>query len=212
MALLIGFALDQQVPVQKAFSGPKVLLERLGTHRRRAARARSTRHELEAASKGPPAIHRFPGAMAKRVHELATYIAKTYDGDAARLWTDASDARDLKRRIAALPGFGEMKVASLTAVLTKRLGVRPGWLGGGAAVAPDPRRRRLGRRRSPSLPGDEARHEERRCAQPRGDASGGPWARPMTCAPDVTPIAPLVVVLVVVPWSVLMRRGRASTA
>ena len=127
MALLIGFALDQQVPVQKAFSGPKVLLDRLGTID--AAQLASIDPErLEAASKGPPAIHRFPGAMAKRVRELATYISETYDGDAARLWTDASDARDLKRRIAALPGFGQMKVASLFAVLTKRLGIHPaGW-------------------------------------------------------------------------------------
>ncbi len=127
MALLIGFALDQQVPVQKAFSGPKVLLDRLGTIDP-AQLASIDPERLEAASKGPPAIHRFPGAMAKRVRELATYIANTYDGDAARLWTDASDARDLKKRIGALPGFGQMKVASLFAVLTKRLGIHPaGW-------------------------------------------------------------------------------------
>jgi uncharacterized HhH-GPD family protein len=122
MALLIGFALDQQVPVPKAFSGPKVLLERLGTldARKLAAVDEAT---LQAAAKGPPAIHRFPSAMAKRVRELATYIADTYEGDAARLWTDASDGADLARRIGALPGFGEMKVRSLIAVLGKRLGV-----------------------------------------------------------------------------------------
>ncbi len=127
MALLIGFALDQQVPVQKAFSGPKVLLERLGTldARRLAAVDEAT---LLAAAKGPPAIHRFPGAMAARVRELAAYVAREYDGDAARLWTDASDARDLKRRIGALPGFGAMKVASLYAVLARRLDIRlAGW-------------------------------------------------------------------------------------
>lgn len=124
MALLIGFALDQQVPVQKAFSGPKVLLQRLGTLDARELAALDP-ERLEAAAKGPPAIHRFPGAMAKRVAELARFIVDTYDGDAARLWTDASDARDLQRRIAALPGFGDMKVRSLTAVLAKRLGVRP---------------------------------------------------------------------------------------
>jgi len=124
MALLIGFALDQQVPVQKAFSGPKVLLERLGTLDPRAL-ATLDPAKLEAAAKGPPAIHRFPGAMAKRVQELATYIANTYEGDAARLWTDATDGRDLQRRIAALPGFGPMKVASLTAVLAKQLGIAP---------------------------------------------------------------------------------------
>lgn len=124
MALLIGFALDQQVPVQKAFSGPKVLLERLGTlDARELASVDAAR--LEAAAKGPPAIHRFPSAMAKRVREVAQHVVDTYDGDAARLWTDAADGRDLQRRIAAIPGFGEMKVASLTAVLAKRLGIRP---------------------------------------------------------------------------------------
>ena len=124
MALLIGFALDQQVPVQKAFSGPKVLLDRLGTLDARRLAAVDPA-EMEAASKGPPAIHRFPRAMAKRVQELAAYVATSYDGDAARLWTDATDARDLKKRIAALPGFGDMKVNSLLAVLANRLGVRP---------------------------------------------------------------------------------------
>ena len=124
MALLIGFALDQQVPVQKAFSGPQVLLERLGSIDAKGL-ATVDESRLEAAAKGPPAIHRFPSAMAKRVREVAAHVAGTYDGDAARIWTDASDARDLKRRIAALPGFGEMKVASLFAVLVKQLGLRP---------------------------------------------------------------------------------------
>lgn len=124
MALLIGFALDQQVPVQKAFSGPMVLLDRLGAIDAPHLATMDVA-TLEAAAKGPPAIHRFPLAMAKRVRELAEYITKTYDGDAARVWADASDGRDLKRRIAALPGFGEMKVASLTAVLANRLGIRP---------------------------------------------------------------------------------------
>jgi len=124
MALLIGFALDQQVPVQKAFSGPKVLLERLGTlDARRLASLDAA--AMEAAAKGPPAIHRFPSAMGRRVQELSAYVAQTYDGDAARIWTDASDAGDLRRRIAALPGFGDMKVSSLLAVLGKQLGIRP---------------------------------------------------------------------------------------
>ncbi len=124
MALLLGFALDQQVPVQKAFSGPQVLLERLGSIDAKAL-ANVDEPRLEAAAKGPPAIHRFPSAMAKRVREVAAHVADTYDGDASRIWTDASDARDLKQRIAALPGFGEMKVASLFAVLVKHLGLRP---------------------------------------------------------------------------------------
>ena len=124
MALIIGFALDQQVPVQKAFSGPKVLLERLGSIDARHL-ATVDEADLEAAAKGPPAIHRFPSAMAKRVREVAKHIAETYDGDSARIWTDASDGRDLQRRIGAIPGFGAMKVASLTAVLAKQLDIRP---------------------------------------------------------------------------------------
>jgi len=127
MALLIGFALDQQVSVQKAFSGPKVLLQRLGSlDAKRLATVDPA--ELEAAAMGPPAIHRFPSAMATRIRELAAHIADSYDGDASRVWTDATDGADLRRRIAALPGFGEMKVNGLAAVLIKRLGVRPsGW-------------------------------------------------------------------------------------
>ncbi|MDQ3782424.1 MAG: DNA repair protein [Actinomycetota bacterium] len=124
MALLIGFALDQQVPVQWAFSGPKVLQERLGTIDPKHLAAMDP-DELEAAAKGPPAIHRYPSAMAKRVQQLAAHITDTYDGDARRLWAEAGDGQNLKRRIAALPGFGDMKVASLLAVLGKQLEVRP---------------------------------------------------------------------------------------
>lgn len=124
MALLIGFALDQQVPVQWAFSSPKVLRERLGTLEPRAIAAMDV-ERVEAAAKGPPAVHRFPAAMGRRVHELATFVARTYDGDAAGVWTDATGGDDLKARIAALPGFGEMKVNGVLAVLAKRLGVRP---------------------------------------------------------------------------------------
>ena len=124
MALLIGFALDQQVPVQKAFSGPWVLVQRLGTIDAKALAA-VEEETLLAAAKGPPAIHRFPAAMAKRVREVAQHVAQNYDGDAARIWTDATDARDLQARIGAIPGFGEMKVASLTSVLANRFGVRP---------------------------------------------------------------------------------------
>lgn len=124
MALLIGFALDQQVPVQWAFSAPKMLRDRIGTLDA-ATIAAMDPAELEAAAKGPPAIHRFPSAMAKRIGELAGHIAAAYDGDAGRVWTDASDGRDLQRRLSALPGFGPMKVASLTGVLGKLLDVRP---------------------------------------------------------------------------------------
>jgi uncharacterized HhH-GPD family protein len=122
MALLIGFALDQQVPVPTAFSGPLKLKERLGTlHPRAIAEADPT--QLEQVFRERPAIHRFPGAMARRVQELAAHIADEYDGRAERLWTEARDADDLRRRIAALPGFGEMKVGALASVLALRFGV-----------------------------------------------------------------------------------------
>jgi uncharacterized HhH-GPD family protein len=119
MALLIGFALDQQVSVQKAFSGPLALKERLGS----LDASKLATADLEPLFRQKPAIHRFPGAMAKRVHELAAYVDDRYDGDAARVWTDAADAGELRANLAALPGFGEMKIKSLGAVLAKRYGV-----------------------------------------------------------------------------------------
>jgi uncharacterized HhH-GPD family protein len=118
-ALLVGFALDQQVTVQKAFLGPLRLKERLGTLEPHAVAAA----DLEPLFREKPAIHRFPGAMAERVRELAAAVAGEYGGDAARLWTEAEDGADLRRRISALPGFGEMKVKSLGAVLAKRFGI-----------------------------------------------------------------------------------------
>ncbi|HET8672246.1 MAG TPA: HhH-GPD-type base excision DNA repair protein [Thermoleophilaceae bacterium] len=119
MALLIGFALDQQVPVQKAFSGPLVLRERLGT----LDAAALADADLEPVFREKPAIHRFPGSMAKRVHELALHVRDEYDGDAARVWTDAADSSELRANISGLPGFGEMKVKALGAVLAKRFGL-----------------------------------------------------------------------------------------
>ncbi len=119
MALLVGFALDQQVTVQKAFTGPLVLRERLGTlDPHRIAEA-----DLEPIFRQRPAIHRFPGAMARRVHDLAEHIAERYDGDAGRVWDEAADAGELRANLAALPGFGEMKVTSLAAVLARRFGL-----------------------------------------------------------------------------------------
>jgi uncharacterized HhH-GPD family protein len=119
MALLIGFALDQQVQVQKAFSGPLALRERLGT----LDAAAIAEADLEPIFRERPAIHRFPGSMAKRVHELAAHIRDEYNGDAARVWTDAADTDQLRANLAGLPGFGEMKVKALGAVLAKRFGV-----------------------------------------------------------------------------------------
>src|SRR5688572_13962378 len=119
MALLIGFALDQQVPVQKAFSGPLVLRERFGSIEPGALAAA----DLEPVFREKPAIHRYPGAMAKRVHDLAVFVRDEYGSDAEAVWRDAQDAEDLRSRIAGLPGFGEMKVTQLAAVLAKRFGV-----------------------------------------------------------------------------------------
>jgi uncharacterized HhH-GPD family protein len=122
LALLIGFALDQQVTVPTAFTGPRKLEQRLG--RLDAAEiAGMDPGKLEAVFREKPAIHRFPGNMAKRVQELCAEIVSEYDGDAARVWTDATDDADLRRRIKALPGFGDMKVKALGAVLAKRYGV-----------------------------------------------------------------------------------------
>ena len=119
MALLVGFALDQQVTVQKAFAGPLALRERVGTLD--AATLAGT--DLEPVFRDKPAIHRFPGAMAERVRELAAHVRARYDGDAARVWTDAADGDELRANLAGLPGFGEMKVKALGAVLAKRFGV-----------------------------------------------------------------------------------------
>ncbi len=116
LALLVGFALDQQVSVQKAFAGPLALQERLGSFDAATLAAA----DLETIFREKPAIHRFPGAMAKRVHDLAVHILEHYDGEAARVWTDAENAGALRAKLAALPGFGEMKVKSLAAVLAKR--------------------------------------------------------------------------------------------
>ena len=119
MALLIGFVLDQQVSVQKAFSGPYELKQRLGT----LDAATLAEADLEPVFRERPAIHRFPASMAKRVHELAVHIRDRYDGAAARVWTDAADTDELRANLAALPGFGEMKIKALGAVLAKRFGV-----------------------------------------------------------------------------------------
>ncbi|HEY5059280.1 MAG TPA: HhH-GPD-type base excision DNA repair protein [Gaiellaceae bacterium] len=121
-ALLVGFALDQQVTVPTAFAGPLKIKQRLGTLDPKKIAATDPAR-VEAAFREKPAVHRFPGAMAARVHELAATIADEYGGDAGRVWGEATDGAELKKRIAALPGFGEMKIKSLGAVLANRYGV-----------------------------------------------------------------------------------------
>jgi uncharacterized HhH-GPD family protein len=122
LALLIGFALDQQVPVPTAFSGPLKLQRRLGRLDAEEI-AGMDPGRLEEAFREKPAVHRFPGTMAQRVQDLCAAIVAEYGGDAERVWADAADAADLRRRIGELPGFGEMKIKALGAVLAKRFGV-----------------------------------------------------------------------------------------
>ena len=118
-ALLVGMALDQQVTVQQAFAGPYKLKQRLGTLDPKQLAAT----DLEPAFREKPAVHRFPGSMATRIQDLAAHVAEDYGGDASRIWNEAADGDDLRKRLAALPGFGDMKIRTLSAILAKRFGV-----------------------------------------------------------------------------------------
>jgi uncharacterized HhH-GPD family protein len=119
MALLIGFALDQQITVQKAFRGPLDLRERLGSLDPRVLADAN----LEPVFAAKPALHRYPGTMARRVQELAVHVVDRYGGDAAAVWEQAADADELRANLAALPGFGEMKIKALGTVLANRFDV-----------------------------------------------------------------------------------------
>jgi uncharacterized HhH-GPD family protein len=119
MALLVGFALDQQVTVQKAFMGPLVIRERVGSLEATAL----ADADLDAVFREKPAVHRYPGAMAQRVRDLVVHVRDNYDGDAARVWTDAADAAQLRANLEGLPGFGEMKVKSMGSVLFHHYGL-----------------------------------------------------------------------------------------
>ena len=122
LALLIGFAIDQQVTVQQAFSGPLRLEQRIGTLDAVAIAAMDP-EKLEDAFRERPAIHRFPRAMARRVQELCAVVVDEYGGRAERIWTEAADGSDLRKRIGALPGFGAMKITGFGSVLALHFGV-----------------------------------------------------------------------------------------
>ena len=125
LALLLGMLLDQQIPMEKAFRGPQVLLERLGAL---DARQLAEHADLGAVMALPPAVHRFPGSMATRVQQLCQALVERHDGSAERVWTEAADGADLLHRLQALPGFGEQKARIFVALLGKQLDVRPeGW-------------------------------------------------------------------------------------
>jgi uncharacterized HhH-GPD family protein len=124
VALLIGFVLDQQVTVQKAFAGPLELRKRLG-HLDAARIAATDPDALAEAFRERPALHRFPGAMAERVRALCAFLDERYPGDAARLWREARSGDDLRGRLAELPGFGDMKVRTVLTLLARQFGVHP---------------------------------------------------------------------------------------
>jgi len=127
-ALLIGMVLDQQVPMEKAFSGPLVIAQRMGGKLYVAAVAAMPEDEFVVLCSRPPAIHRFPAAMAKRVRQLCQVLTEEYDGEASNIWRDARSGAEVKKALLSLPGFGEDKAAIFTAVLGKRRGIAPpGW-------------------------------------------------------------------------------------
>ena len=128
LALLLGMVLDQQVPMEKAFSSPYVLAQRLGHEPDAAQLAGYDPEALVELFARPPALHRFPKAMAARVQEVCRTLVERYDGDPARLWSDVSDGRELLRRVGELPGFGRQKAQIFVALLGKRFGITPdGW-------------------------------------------------------------------------------------
>ena len=137
-ALLIGMVLDQQVPMEKAFSGPAVIAERMGGHLDVAAIAAADPEEFAALCSRPPAVHRFPGSMAGRVQGVCRVLVESYGGDAVNLWTDVPSGVELRKRIAALPGFGAQKAAIFLALLGKQYGVQPpGWREAAGAFGED---------------------------------------------------------------------------
>lgn len=128
LALLIGMVLDQQIPLEKAFTSPWVLRERLGHDYDAAEIAAYDPDALSAIFTKPPALHRFPGSMAKRVQAMCQHVVDEHDGDAAAVWSTAKTGDELYRRLSRLPGFGEQKARIFLALLGKQLGVRPkGW-------------------------------------------------------------------------------------
>jgi len=137
-ALLIGMVLDQQVPMEKAFSGPAVIAERMGGHLDVAAIAAADPEEFAALCSRPPAVHRFPGSMAGRVQGVCRVLVESYGGDAVNVWTDVPSGVELRKRIAALPGFGAQKAAIFLALLGKQYGVQPpGWREAAGAFGAD---------------------------------------------------------------------------
>ncbi|MBV9098851.1 MAG: Fe-S cluster assembly protein HesB [Frankiaceae bacterium] len=128
LALLIGMVLDQQIPLEWAFTGPLTLTQRIGRDLDATDLANRDPDALAKAFSTPPALHRFPGSMAGRVQDMCRLIVEEYGGDPTRIWSEAADGKDLLKRIQALPGFGVQKAKIFLALLGKQYGVRPkGW-------------------------------------------------------------------------------------
>jgi len=151
-ALLVGMLLDQQVPMEKAFAGPWVLTQRMGTQSLDPAEVAAVEPERFAAMMaGPPAVHRYHGSMGSRVQALAAYVVEHYDGDVTRLWETAPDGAELRRRLEALPGYGPQKAKIFVALLGKQLAVRPaGWREAAAEYGPDDATRSVADVRDPA--------------------------------------------------------------
>ncbi|MDQ3732725.1 MAG: Fe-S cluster assembly protein HesB [Actinomycetota bacterium] len=138
LALLIGMVLDQQVPLEKAFSSPLELTKRLGHDLDARELAEFDPQELAAVFAQRPALHRFPSSMAGRVQEVCRVLVADYDGDVNQLWLGVGDGQELLARIAALPGFGKQKAAIYLALLGKQRGIRPpGWREAAGAYGAD---------------------------------------------------------------------------
>jgi uncharacterized HhH-GPD family protein len=129
LALVLGMLLDQQFPMERAFGGPYLITQRMGTDRLDPATVASFDPEaFVAIMTGPPAVHRYPASMGARVQALAAQVVDAYGGDAAAIWRDVADGRELFRRVRGLPGFGDQKAKIFVALLAKQFGVRPpGW-------------------------------------------------------------------------------------
>lgn len=137
-ALLLGMVLDQQVPMEKAFFGPSVIAERMDGKLDVAAIASAHPERFAALCSAPPAVHRFPGSMARRVQEVCRVLVEQYGGDAENLWGGVADGAELKHRVGALPGFGDQKASIFVALLGKQYGVTPpGWREAAGAYGDD---------------------------------------------------------------------------
>ena len=144
-ALVVGMLLDQQIPMEWAFTGPATIADRMGTENLDpAAVASYDPDEFVALMKGPPAVHRYPRSMGARVQKLAAFVVDRYQGDVSRLWAEASSGVELRKRLAELPGYGDQKARIFLALLGKQLGVQPdGWREAAGAYGEEGSRRSI---------------------------------------------------------------------